>query len=186
MNYSRQRKTSFLFIALFLTAFSFSGSAQAISGDSIKAQFVRDWERAKSYTLDYLNTMPADKYSFKAVDSIRSFAQQMLHLSQGNVNLISLATGEKLDFPGRGLEASSTAQTKDSVVSYVTKSYDFAIASVKKLDPNKYGEMTGRGNTQVTRFAWLLKAFEHQTHHRGQTTIYIRLLGIRPPNERLF
>ena len=186
MNHSHQRKTTFFFLALFLSAFSFSASAQSISGDSIKAQFIRDWERAKSYTLDYLNTMPADKYSFKAVDSIRSFAQQMLHLSQGNVNLISLATGEKLEFPGRGLEASPTASTKDSVVSYVTQSYDFAIASVKKLDPNKYGEMTGRGNTQITRFAWLLKAFEHQTHHRGQTTIYIRLLGIRPPNERLF
>jgi len=44
----------------------------------------------------------------------------MLHLSQANVNLISLATGEKNSiFPGRGLEASPTAQTKDSVVSYV-------------------------------------------------------------------
>jgi uncharacterized damage-inducible protein DinB len=186
MNCFLQRKTSFLLLTLFLSAFSFSASAQSITGDSIQAQFIRDWERAKSYTLDYLNTMPADKYSFKAVDSIRSFAQQMLHLSQGNVNLISLATGEKLNFPGRGLEASPTAQTKDSVVSYVTQSYDFAIASIKKLDPNKYGEMTGRGNTQITRFAWLLKAFEHQTHHRGQATIYIRLQGIRPPNERLF
>jgi uncharacterized damage-inducible protein DinB len=186
MNHLRQPKTSFFFLALFLSAFSFTASAQSISGDSIKAQFIRDWERGKSYTMEYLNTMPANKYTFKAVDSIRSFAQQMLHLSQGNVSLISAATGEKLDFPGRGLEASPTAWTKDSVVSYVTQSYDFAIASIKKLDPNKYGEMAGRGNTQATRFAWLLKAFEHQTHHRGQTTIYIRLLGIRPPNERLF
>jgi uncharacterized damage-inducible protein DinB len=32
----------------------------------------------------------------------------------------------------------------------------------------------------------MLKTFEHQTHHRGQTTIYIRLLGIRPPQEKLF
>jgi uncharacterized damage-inducible protein DinB len=107
----------------------------------------------------------------------------MLHLAQGNVGLINAATGEKLaNFP-RSLEPSPTAQTKDSVVSYVTQSYDFAIASIKKLDPNKYGETGPRG---TTRFAWLLKAFEHQTHHRGQTTIYIRLLGIRPPNERLF
>jgi len=186
MQHLLPRRTPLFFSALLLSILSFSAAAQSITGDSIKAQFVRDWERAKSYTLDYLNTMPADKYSFKAVDSIRSFAQQMLHLSQGNVNLISLATGEKLNFPGRGLEASPTAQTKDSVVSYVTQSYDFAIESVKKLDPNKYGELTGRGNTQITRFAWLLKAFEHQTHHRGQATIYIRLQGIRPPNERLF
>ncbi|HET9745897.1 MAG TPA: DinB family protein [Chitinophagaceae bacterium] len=30
------------------------------------------------------------------------------------------------------------------------------------------------------------KAFEHQNHHRGQTTIYIRAQGIKPPEERLF
>src|SRR5882724_3028860 len=115
MKYLLQQKTSFFFVTLFLTAFSFSGSAQAISGDSIKAQFVKDWERAKSYTMEYLNAMPADKYSFKAVDSIRSFAQQMLHLAFDNVNLITVATGEKMQFPGRNLENSPTAQTKDSV-----------------------------------------------------------------------
>ncbi len=174
------------FAILLLTGLSFASSAQAISGEDIKAQFVKDWERAKSYTLDYLNTMPADKYSFKAVDSIRSFAQQMLHLAAGNVNLISVATGEKIQFPGRNLENSPTAQTKDSVVSYVTQSYDFAIESIKKSDPGKYGEVVARGTNSATRYVWLLKAFEHQTHHRGQTTIYIRLQGIRPPNERLF
>jgi uncharacterized damage-inducible protein DinB len=186
MRSSLTRTIPAFFALLLLTSLSFTASAQAISGEEIKAQFVKDWERAKSYTLDYLSTMPADKYSFKAVDSIRSFAQQMLHLAAGNVNLISIATGEKTQFPGRGLEASPTAQTKDSVVSYVTQSYDFAIESVKKSDPAKYGEVVSRGSNSATRYGWLLKAFEHQTHHRGQTTIYIRLQGIRPPNERLF
>jgi uncharacterized damage-inducible protein DinB len=41
-------------------------------------------------------------------------------------------------------------------------------------------------NWEETNYAWLLKAFEHQTHHRAQTTIYIRLVGLRPPQERLF
>lgn len=185
MQYNLSRKIMLLTITILVAGFSFRAVAQPITGDEIKAQFIKDWERAKSYTLDYLNTMPADKYSFKAVDSIRSFAQQMLHLASGNVGLIHQATGETIDFP-RNLEKSATAQTKDSVVWYVTRSYDFAIESIQKLDPNKYGEMLGQDPRKVSRFAWLLKAFEHQTHHRGQTTIYIRLQGIRPPNERLF
>jgi uncharacterized damage-inducible protein DinB len=41
-------------------------------------------------------------------------------------------------------------------------------------------------NWEETKYALLLKAFEHQTHHRGQTTIYIRLAGLHPPQERLF
>jgi len=161
-------------------------SAQALSGDDIKQQFIKDWERSKAYTLDYLNTMPADKYSFKPVDSIRSFAQQMLHLASANLGLVNQGTGAQPSFVGRGLEGRTSAQTKDSVVYYVTASYDYAIDAVKGLDASKYGELAGQGNNKVTRYAWILKGLEHQAHHRGQTTIYIRLQGIRPPNERLF
>ena len=161
-------------------------SAQSLSGDDIKNTFIKNWQRAKDYTQDYLNAMPSDKYGFKAVDSIRSFAQQMLHLASGNVGLIALATDQKPPFDAHGLEARSSAQTKDSVAWYVNASYDFAIAGIKALDASRLGELTGRGDNKFTRYAWLLAAFEHQTHHRGQTTIYIRLLGIRPPNERLF
>jgi uncharacterized damage-inducible protein DinB len=180
------KKTILVVTAALLSCLSFSASAQSLGGGDIKAQMVKDWERAKAYTIDYLNTMPADKYSFKAVDSIRSFAQQMLHLSAGNVFLISQATSNPQPFNTRSLEASPTAQSKDSVVYYVTKSYDFAIQSIGNLDPAKFGEIVGQGDHKETRYALLLKAFEHQTHHRGQTTIYIRLLGIRPPAERLF
>jgi uncharacterized damage-inducible protein DinB len=176
-------------ILLFTLVFSITGipgQAQPITGDQIKAQFIKDWERAKAYTLEYLNAMPADKYGFKAVDSIRSFAQQMLHLAQGNVNLISNGTGQTRIFAGRNLEASEGARSRDSVVYYVSQSYYFCIQGVKDLDPAKYAETVGSGNFKQMRYTWILKAFEHQTHHRGQTTIYIRLLGIRPPGEKLF
>ena len=131
--------------------------------------------------------MPADKYSFKAVDSIRSFAQQMLHLAGGNVGLMSASgTDQKPPFMRRDLETSAGAQSKDSVMYFVTASYDFCISAVKASDVNKWGEKKKLMKFEETRYALMTKTFEHQTHHRGQTTIYIRLLGIVPPNERLF
>ena len=179
------RRLTVLAATLFLIQLTFSATAQSFPADSIKSQFIRDWERAKSYTLEYLNAMPADKYSFKPVDSIRSFAQQMLHLASGNAGLIHFATGVRAGFP-MNLEQSPTAQTKDSVVYYVTESFDIAIRGLQNFDPAKFGELDGRGNNKFTRYAWFEKAFEHQTHTLGQTTIYIRLVGIRPPGERLF
>ncbi|MBZ4189187.1 DinB family protein [Niabella beijingensis] len=161
-------------------------TAQNITNEDIKAQFIQDWERAKTYTLEYLNTMPADKYSLKPVDSIRSFARQMLHLASDNVLLTAKALEQPLLFGKRDLEQSSTAQTKDSVVYYVTASYDFVIDGLKKLDAGKLGEQVSLFNMNVSRAGWIAKTFEHQTHHRGQTTIYIRLAGIKPPEERLF
>lgn len=162
--------------------------AQALTSTDIKAQMVKDWERAKAYTIEYLNTMPADKYGFKAVDSLRSFAQQMLHLASGNVFLMTNATG-KLPLPWlqSDIEHSATAQNKDSVMYYVVASYDYCIEAVKNFDPAKWGEPTKMFNMfEQTRFALMNKTFEHQGHHRGQTTIYIRLLGIKPPQEKLF
>jgi uncharacterized damage-inducible protein DinB len=174
-------------LVIFLLAALPAGlSAQSLSGEDIKNQFVKEWERSKAYTESYLNTMPSEKYSFKAVDSIRSFAQQMLHLASGNAFLMSLATGATPPFDARGLEGRASAQTKDSVVYFVNASYDFAIKAVKGLDESKMGETVSAMGQSATRYAFLLKALEHQAHHRGQTTIYIRLQGIRPPNERLF
>src|SRR5580698_5149010 len=102
---------------LFTFAFLGKNYAQALSSEDIKAQLVKEWERAKSYTVDYLNAMPSGKYSFKAVDSIRSFAQQMLHLAQGNLFLMSTAVDDKPPaFLQFDLEHSATAQNKDSVM----------------------------------------------------------------------
>jgi len=165
-----------------------ASKAQQLTSQDIKAQMVKDWERAKAYTVDYLNTMPADKYSFKAVDSIRSFAQQMLHLASGNVFLMMNATSlPPLPWLSEGLENRKTAQGKDSVMYFVTASYDYCLNTVKNFDVNKWGEKVKLFNTyDETRFAVMNKVFEHQNHHRGQTTIYIRLNGIKPPQERLF
>jgi hypothetical protein len=113
----------------------------------------------------------------------------MLHLAQDNfAPLMATATGARVpeSIKGRDLENCSGAQSRDSVVYFVKMSYDFAIQSIKALSPSKYGEMVTLFKWKETRFAMLEKAFEHQTHHRGQTTIYIRLQGIRPPGERLF
>lgn len=159
-----------------------------MSTEDVRALLIKEWERAKVFTNEYLNSMPADKYSFRATDSIRSFAQQMLHLAGGNIFLMMNATDHKVPavFGNPGLENSPGAQKKDSVVFYVNASYDYCIDAVKNLDLNKWAEKKKIFGLETTRFALAIKTFEHQTHHRGQTTIYIREVGVKPPQERLF
>ncbi|MNY59641.1 DinB family protein [compost metagenome] len=54
------------------------------------------------------------------------------------------------------------------------------------MDASKFGEIVKRGNFDESRLSWISKAHEHQTHHRGQCTIYIRFQGVTPPAEKLF
>ena len=178
----------FVFQAAFLFVMSSKCFAQAPTDEDIRSQMIKDWERGKGYTIDYLNTMPANKYTFKPVDSIRSFAQQMLHLAAGNVFLMSTATGGSMSpWVMSDPEHRPSAHNKDSVMYYLKASYDYCIDAVKNFDMSKWAEKQKIfGMFEVTRLALMNKAFEHQTHHRGQTTIYIRLQGIKPPEERLF
>jgi uncharacterized damage-inducible protein DinB len=180
------RSPSFRHLVWLPLFFLFTLKASAGDNDSLKAQMIKDWQRAKAYTKAYLDKMPAEKYSYRPVDSIRSFAEQMLHLAQGNVGLVANGTGTARIFGGRNLEKTPSAQAKDSVIYFVMASYDYCIEGIQKLDVSKFDEIVKAGPFSETRRAWIMKGFEHQTHHRGQCTIYIRLQGIAPPNEMLF
>lgn len=166
----------------------FSLSAKAQFADSLKAQLLDDWKRSKIYTLDYLSVVPGEKYAYRPQDSIRSFARQLIHMAQATVSLVEAATGYRIppEINRVDLEGTRSALSKDSVTYFVTLSYDYAIQAIEQFDMKTGYQYVKRGKFTETRLAWLLKAFEHQAHHRGQLTIYIRMLGIKPPNERLF
>jgi uncharacterized damage-inducible protein DinB len=65
-------------------------------------------------------------------------------------------------------------------------SYDWVISTLQAEKPEQLQETVKFANQDITRSGMFGKAFEHQSHHRGQTTVYLRLKGVTPPNERLF
>ena len=151
------------------------------------AKLVADWTRARDYTKEYIDAMPEEGVSFKPTPDIRSFAEQMLHLANANFAFASTATGAANPQQGKNLEKMDEYKTKAGLTKIVMESYDFVITSVKGMDVKKMDEPVKLFNRfDATRGVALEKAFEHQTHHRGQTTIYLRLKGVTPPGEKLF
>jgi uncharacterized damage-inducible protein DinB len=173
---------STLLFLLFLFANKPFSFGQATPGDLVK-----EWGRAKAYTKAYLDAMPDSGYSFKPTPEMRSFAEQMLHLTDGDYLLIPLATNVKSPFGEGELEKSTTDKSKANITKIVLAGYDFVIASVGKMTQSDLNtRIIVFDRFDLTREQVLSKAFEHQTHHRGQTTVYLRLSGIKPPQETLF
>lgn len=157
-----------------------------LTAQTRKDQIVKDWERAKAYTKEYLDAMPESGYASKPTKEMRSFAGQFLHLSDATYGIIATATDEKSPM-GMGELEKSNDENKASVTGKVMAAYDFAINSIKKMPESKMGEKVKLfGRFDLTREEAMAKAFEHQTHHRGQATVYIRLAGATPPGEKLF
>jgi len=149
-------------------------------------EMVKEWERAKAYTKEYLDAMPDAGYALKPTPEMRSFAEQMLHLTDGMYAFTSTVVGEKAPV-GLGESEKSTDKSKANVTKLVLAGYDYVISSIKKLTPAQLSEQVKIfGRFDMTKGMAIQKCFEHQTHHRGQTTVYIRLAGAKPPQEKLF
>jgi uncharacterized damage-inducible protein DinB len=169
----------FLFLILILV----TGSAFA---QFTQSQMVVEWQRAKTYTKAYLDAMPADGYSYKPTPEIRSFAEQMLHLATDNYGFAAFASGKQVPMADTSLEK-TISPTKEATTKVVMESYDFMISTLQNMTAGQMNELVKRRNGQeISRSNLFGKGFEHQTHHRGQTTIYLRLKGVTPPNEMLF
>ena len=167
-------------LCLILSTINFSWAQGSID------EMVKDWERAKAYTKEYLDVMPESGYTLKPTQEVRSFAEQMLHLTDANYAFVGSASGVKgPDSPG-GFEK-TTDKSKENVTKIVMASYDFVIENLKKMKPEQMAEKVKIFDRfEMTKGMAFAKCFEHQTHHRGQTTVYIRLSGVKPPQEKLF
>ena len=172
-------KRLLLFTLIALTFVSSSVFAQFT-----QSQMVAEWQRAKIYTKAYLDAMPEDGYSFKPTPEIRSFAGQMLHLANDNYGFAAYASGKPNPNGDTSLEITASP-TKEATIKVVMDSYDFIIMALQGMTPDQLEETIKFSKLDVTRFGVFGKAFEHQTHHRGQTTIYLRLKGVKPPGEML-
>ena len=175
-------KSKKFFTILFLLV----GFTSFVQAQATIDEMVKDWERAKAYTKEYLDAMPETGYSLKPTPEMRSFAEQMLHLTDANYAFASAASGEKSPV-GLGESEKTTDKSKANVDKLIMAGYDFVINSIKKMTPEQLKETTKLfGRFEMTKRAAIDKSFEHQTHHRGQTTVYIRLAGAKPPQEKLF
>jgi uncharacterized damage-inducible protein DinB len=150
------------------------------------SQMVADWQRAKEYTKEYLDAMPEEGISYKPGTDIRSFGEQMLHIASANFAFASAATGKANPYQGKDLEKMTDFKTKAALSKIVLESYDFVLSALNATNESTFGEKVKFFKFEMTREQAFNKAFEHQTHHRGQTTVYLRMKGVKPPAEKLF
>ena len=151
---------------------------------------VTEWMRAKTGVQEYIDAMPEDGIAFKPTPEIRSFAEHYLHVAGTNYAFASTASGR--DNPYDTMKGKNPEQMEDlkqdkaGLLEFVMASYDFMINAVKGLSDSALDEDVEFFKMKMRRDVLLAKAMEHHAHHRGQTTIYLRLKGITPPSERLF
>ncbi len=146
---------------------------------------VQEWERATLGAKDYIEAMPGDKLSFRPVPEVLTFAGQFLHVA--DVTRIFAAAAFEIENTHQGKsEDKPELQAKPALLEFVLGSYHSVVKGIQGFDPAAFDQEVPFFKRTLPRHLLLSKALEHHAHHRGQTAVYFRLNGIKPPSERLF
>ena len=150
------------------------------------AVLIQEWERAKAGAEEFINSMPDDKLAFRPVPEVLSFAGQFLHVADANYRFAAGAFGLESPFQGTKPEEDPALQSKTALLEFALASYEFILQGLRSVTPGLLEEEVPFFRWTMSRRLILAKAMEHHAHHRGQTVVYFRLQGLKPPSERLF
>jgi len=147
---------------------------------------IQEWERVKQGACDFIEAMPDEHLGFRPVPGVLSFAGQFLHVADANYLFASAACG--IDNPNQGQhsEEKPALQSKEALLNFATAGYDFVIGALRNIEESALADDVQFFKWTMPRHLVFAKALEHHAHHRGQTAVYFRLLGLKPPSERLF
>ncbi|MDZ7933385.1 MAG: DinB family protein [Emticicia sp.] len=137
------------------------------------------WQNSKQYLLEVAQAMPESEYSFKPVADEMSFAEQMKHIV-GNVSWLSSSFIVKQENPF-SKQVIANAKTKAEIIELLGKTFDFAYENVQKISENNLIEEVDFFVKPTNKLQILNLLQDHQTHHRAQAIVYLRLKGIKPP-----
>jgi len=137
--------------------------------------------------------MPADKYSFAPAaanfaasqgakyDGVRTFAQQISHVTLANYFFASKILGEKMPVDGKAIDAMTT---KDELLKAAADSFAYAHKAIASITAeNAYVAIDGAdGLHSRSVLASFISA--HGFDHYGQMVEYLRMNGIVPPGSK--
>lgn len=167
------------FIVTIITFFLTSSllMAQAIDTMFLKATITK-LKNAKEYTLQVANLLPAEKYNYKPSKEEMEFGKQLLHISE---NLCWLSSSYLTDNKNPLTEADGKLTSKKDIITIVIKAYDFSIDALQNFDTKALADTVKFFAGPMNKLQIINLIQDHQTHHRAQLLVYLRLNDIRPP-----
>jgi uncharacterized damage-inducible protein DinB len=136
------------------------------------------YARVKDVLLKAAEKMPEENYSFKPVDTVRSYGQIVGHVADAQYLFCSIALGDKNPAPNIEHSKSSKADliaALNTAFAYCDKAYD-GMTDAAAVQPIKLF-----GN-DAPRLSALTVNNMHDLEHYGNLATYMRIKNIVPPS----
>ena len=152
------------------------------------------WQDVRNGLINEAKQIPEEQLAFRPAPESRTVIELLHHIIESQRILTGELCRENTNFQ-RGFSALiadhvgnvKEAQTKDAVLELLQSSIQEMRKNVVNFgDANFEETITGFDGKQITKFEMLNFTIAHEMYHRGQLTVYERLLGIEPALTQLF
>lgn len=172
-----------LAVLILILSLAATTSAQSQPAPSSAEATLRAWNDAYASLIQMAEDFPEDKYDYKATPEVRSFAEQLLHVTGTPYFFISVCTGQK---SSEGPFTREKFKTKAEVVAALKKAAEAGAAFIREQGDAglaKPAKLPWESETRNALWVWNVGA-RHASEHYGQLVVYYRLNSLVPPASR--
>ena len=168
-------RTLFAFVAL--TAIAFGQPVPNPDAKSIAGNIRIRQAQIAGVLKRSIDKMPEENFSYKPVDTVRSFGELASHVAESQYNFCSAAAGEKA--PGVKVPATGTKAELSAAFSAAS---DYCDKVYKALTDATAAEPIKMFGADSTRAGALSFNTAHLFEHYGNMVTYMRMKGVVPPS----
>lgn len=141
-------------------------------GDSL-----RDFTRLGGQVTSLAEAIPAESYSWRPAEGVRSVGEAFMHLAEANYRILGKLG---LEAPA-GLEEMESRTDKESVLAALEQCFADVQGLIRRLPAADLEQQVQLFGFEFSKRAVLLIAAGHSHEHLGQAIAYARMNGVTPP-----
>ncbi len=154
---------------------------------TIAKKQVAVWDVAIEQVLELADAMPDELMNYRPHDSMRSFAEQLIHIGQSS-EIITNMFLKDIPRPEQVPTINASSMSKADVKSYVKEKLEIARATMASMNNQQLleEEVTSFSGNTMTRLEGMQFVHDHLTNHKAKANLYIRLAGQIPPKYKYY
>jgi len=146
----------------------------------LKAQAAVDLQDLQQKYTSLAEAIPAEKYSYRPAEGVRSINELFLHVAAAGFNFpVARGVAPFPGFEAKGFEKSTTGKAK--IIDWLNKSFAYAIASVQSMSNADFAKALPKLGPDANQGDVIYLMVVHAHEHLGQSIAYARANGIVPP-----
>ena len=135
---------------------------------------------AKTDIMKSADKVPEELWTWKPVDSVRTFGQLFAHVADGQYEFCGVAAEGK----SVSKDIEKTAKSKADIVAALKDAFAYCDSAYGKMTDANAGELAEFFGRKITKIGVMDFNSAHTMEHYGNLVTYMRLKGIVPPSSQ--